>query len=97
MNKIKWFTGGNKRSEEAIKFLTILQANLKNTTDLPLTKILGKYSIELKNQQGSTPIILSRLNLDISRCLLNNKIHLSEENQKLIKDISSLSQIRYGY
>lgn len=43
MNKIKWFTGGNKRSEEAIKFLTILQANLKNTTDLPLIKILGEY------------------------------------------------------
>lgn len=97
MNNLKWFSGGNERSKEAITCLKLLQKNLNDTTERPLKKILINYLSELENQSGSVPTILSRFNLEVSHCLLNNSIELSKEDKQLIKEISSLSQIRYGY
>lgn len=44
-----------------------------------------------------TPFILSQMNVDISRMLIDNKLILSESQAGQIKKLRELSAIRYGY
>lgn len=97
MSKLKWFDGGHDRGQDAKNYIMILQKNLNNTTELPLKNILKTYLLELENQSMPIPVILSRFNLDVSSCLINNSISLSDENKEILKNITSISNIRYGY
>ena len=53
--------------------------------------------IRLKDDGTSTPFILSQMNVDISRVLIDNKLTLSESQAEQIKKLRELSAIRYGY
>jgi len=97
MIKMNWFAGGAERATTAISYMDTLQHSLNDNEELALKKIIYSYSTELKEQSTSIPFILSRFNFDVSKCLVENSIELSNENKKLVKNISSLSQIRYGY
>lgn len=97
MSQLKWFDGGDERSNEAKKYLIELQQQLNKPEELRLKKLLEQYTIELSHQSSSVPFVLSRLNIDISHCLIHYPITLSKESEDLMKKLSSLSQIRYGY
>ena len=45
----------------------------------------------------STPFILSQMNVDISRVLIDHKLILSEKSIRADKKLRELSAIRCGY
>lgn len=63
----------------------------------PLTDLFLKYKGELKNGRTSTSFVLSRMNIELSRVFTQNEIRLTEEQSRLLKDLRSLSNIRWGY
>ena len=98
MGKLKWFSGGKERSNQAENIITDLLDDLK--TDLgneSLKKVLENYLEELKQKGASVPLILSRMNLDISKAIRNDGVTLSDYQSKKLKDLTSISNIRYGY
>lgn len=97
MAKLKWFSGGKERREEAVNDLNTLNERLNETTEIELKKVIQHFLVELENQQEPVPLILSRFNIEVSNCLLKHSIELLVENKELVKSISELSQIRYGY
>ncbi len=98
MSALKWFSGGEERRNEAL----IIMDNLLTLLDhhhgvQPLKDLLLSYAQELKSGGISTPFILSRMHIELSKVLMDNKIRLSEEQSELLKELRSLSNIRYGY
>ena len=95
---LKWFAGGSERRCEA---MTIIDHLLKDTKDMPqlapLKNLLVSYKQRLEDDGTSTPFILSQMNVDISRVLIDNKLMLSESQSEQIKKLRELSAIRYGY
>lgn len=98
MNKLKWYSGGQERGNQAItiikELLNVLEENKKNDE---LKKILDKYIDELHKNQSSIPFILSRMNIDISNTIRKNEISLSNNQSDILKKLFALSNIRYGY
>ena len=45
----------------------------------------------------SGPYILSRFNIEVSKVLLDHGITLAEKPAEQLKELSHLSNIRYGY
>ena len=75
-----------------------LLEDIKDTSQLaPLKNQLVIYKRRLKNDGTSVPFILSQMNVDISRVLIDNKLILSEGQSEQIKNLRELSAIRYGY
>ncbi|MGT2756556.1 bacteriocin immunity protein [Streptococcus ovuberis] len=71
MNRLKWFSGGTERRDEAISILELLIQDLKDENHLDsLYSLLISYYNELKNGAGSVPYILSRLNIEMSHVLI---------------------------
>ena len=98
MTPLKWFTGGSERRCEAMAIIDHLLEDIKDTPQLtPLKNQLVIYKRRLKNDGTSTPFILSQMNVDISRALIDNKLILSESQANQIKKLRELSAIRYGY
>lgn len=94
MGNLNWFSGGDERSAQAIKLITELQ----NDTNSPiLQNVLGKYKIELTEDQSSVPFILSRMNIELSQVLVENDIILSQDQTSKLNDLRDISNIRYGY
>ena len=62
-----------------------------------MKNLLVSYKRRLKDDGTSTPFILSQMNVDISRVLIDNKLMLSESQAEQIKKLRELSAIRYGY
>lgn len=95
---LKWFAGGKERRDEALIILDKLIASFYNNYGVqPLTDLFLKYKNELKNGGTSTPFVLSRMNIELSRVFTQNEIRLTEEQSRLLKDLRSLSNIRWGY
>ncbi|ADG40254.1 bacteriocin immunity protein [Leuconostoc kimchii] len=94
---IKWYTGGQERGKAALELLTQLRQQVDGAEYVALQEILASYFKEIKTETGSIPLILSRMNLDISRVMINNHIVLPSDAQKTLKKLTELSQIRYGY
>ena len=95
---LKWFAGGSERRCEAMPILYHLLEDIKDTPQLtPLKNQLVIYQRRLKDDGTSTPFILSQMNVDISRVLIDNKLILSENQAEQIKKLRELSAIRYGY
>lgn len=98
MTPLKWFAGGRERRCEAMTFIDHLLEDIKAAPQLtPLKNQLVIYKKRLEDDGTSTPFILSQMNVDISRVLIDNKLGLSESQAKQIKKLRELSAIRYGY
>ena len=98
MTPLKWFAGGSERRCEAMTILDHLLEDIKAAPQLaPLKNQLVIYKKRLKDDGTSTPFILSQMNVDISRVLIDNKLSLSESQAKQVKKLRELSAIRYGY
>ena len=98
MTPLKWFAGGSERRCEAMAIIDHLLEDIKDTPQLaPLKNQLVSYKRRLKDDVTSTPFILSQMNVDISRMLIDNKLMLSESQSEQIKKLRELSAIRYGY
>ena len=98
MTPLKWFAGGSERRCEAMTIIDHLLEDIKAAPQLtPLKNQLVIYKKRLKDDGTSTPFILSQMNVDIARVLIDNKLGLSESQAKQIKKLRELSAIRYGY
>ena len=98
MTPLKWFAGGSERRCQAMTIIDYLLEDVKHTPQLaPLKNQLVSYKRRLKDDGTSTPFILSQMNVDISRVLIDNKLMLSENQADQIKKLRELSAIRYGY
>ena len=98
MTPLKWFAGGRERRCEAMAIIDHLLEDIKDAPQLTLLKNqLVIYKRRLKDDGTSVPFILSQMNVDISRVLIDNKLTLSESQAEQIKKLRELSAIRYGY
>ena len=98
MTPLKWFAGGSERRCEAMTIIDHLLEDIKAAPQLaPLKNQLVIYKKRLKDDGTSTPFILSQMNVDISRVLIDNKLSLPESQAKQVKKLRELSAIRYGY
>ena len=98
MTPLKWFAGGSERRCEAMTIIDHLLEDIKAAPQLaPLKNQLVIYKKRLKDDGTSTPFILSQMNVDISRVLIDNKLDLSESQAEQIKKLRELSAIRYSY
>ena len=98
MTPLKWFDGGRERRCEAMTIIDHLLEDIKAAPQLAsLKNQLVRYKKRLKDDGTSTPFILSQMNVDLSRVLIENKLSLSESQAKQIKKLRELSAIRYGY
>ena len=98
MTSLKWFAGGSERRCEALTIINHLLEDIKDTPQLvPLENQLVIYKRRLKDDGTSVPFILSQMNTDISRVLIDHKLTLSESQAEQIKKLRELSAIRYGY
>ena len=98
MTPLKWFAGGSERRCEALTIINHLLEDIKDTPQLvPLENQLVIYKRRLKDDGTSVPFILSQMNTDISRVLIDHKMTLSESQAEQIKKLRELSAIRYGY
>ena len=97
MTPLKWFAGGSERRCEAMTIIDNLLEGINNTHQLaPLKNQLVSYKRRLEDDGTSTPFILSQMNVDLSRVLIDNKLSLSESQARQIKKLRELSAIRYG-
>ncbi|AND78904.1 bacteriocin immunity protein [Streptococcus pantholopis] len=98
MVSLRWFSGGKERSKEAVAIIDdLLESFGKDFKFRPLKSFFISYRKELESNGTSSPLILSRMNIELSKVLAENKIQLSEEQSKQLKRLRSLSNIRYGY
>ena len=98
MTLLKWFAGGSERRCEAMTIIDNLLEGINNTPQLaPLKNQLVSYKRRLEDDGTSTPFILSQMNVDLARVLIDNKLSLSESQARQIKKLRELSAIRYGY
>jgi len=98
MTPLKWFAGGSERRCEAMTIINHLLEDIKAMPQLsPLKNQLVSYKRRLEDDGTSTPFILSQMNVDISRVLIDNKLTLSGSQAEQIKKLRELSSIRYGY
>ena len=98
MTPLKWFAGGSERRCEAMTIIDYLLEDIKAAPQLtPLKNQLVIYKKRLEDDGTSNPFILSQMDVDISRVLIDNKLSLSESQAKQIKKLRELSAIRYGY
>ncbi len=98
MTPLKWFVGGSERRCEAMTIIDHLLEDIKAAPQLaPLKNQLVSYKRRLEDDGTSTLFILSQMNVDVSRVLIDNKLVLSESQSEQIKKLRELSAIRYGY
>ena len=98
MTPLKWFAGGSERRCEALAIIDYLLKDIKDAPQLTsLKNQIVIYKRRLKDDGTSTPFILSQMNVDVSRVLIDNKLILSENQAEQIKKLRELSAIRYGY
>ena len=98
MTPLKWFEGGSERRCEAMTIIDDLLEGIKDAPQLtPLKNQLVIYKRRLEDDGTSTPFILSQMNVDLTRVLIDNKLSLSEGQAEQIKKLRELSSIRYGY
>ena len=99
MNKLKWFSGGNERAEQAIQLIDELLRDLDDSSSHSdrLRTVVRNNKEALIHKQAAVPFILSRMNLEISNALLQNNILLTKQQSDKFEQLSSLANIRYGY
>jgi hypothetical protein len=79
MSKLKWFSGGTERSNQAKMIILDLLKSLNGQIDKQsLVELLKIYHKELQQSRTSVPFIFNRMNLEISKIIRKNNITLSE-------------------
>ena len=97
MSELKWFSGGKERGDQAIIIITDLLSELNNDPkNQALQKVLSNYQDELTRKEAAVPLILSRMNLDISSAMRKDEVLLSDAQSNKLKELTSLSNIKYG-
>lgn len=98
MSKLNWFSGGKERSDQALALITeILRELDTDQNSQALQKALANYQNELRKEKRPVPFILSQMNVEISNILNKKAISLSTKQAKKLKQLLTLSYIRYGY
>ncbi|MDT2493464.1 bacteriocin immunity protein [Enterococcus avium] len=98
MSKLNWFSGGKERSNQALALITeILRELDTDQNSQALQKVLANYQNELRKEERPIPFILSQMNVEISNILNKKAISLSNTQVKKLKQLLTLSYIRYGY
>lgn len=98
MSKLNWFSGGKERSNQALALITeILRELDTDQNSQALQKVLANYQNELRKEERPVPFILSQMNVEISNILNKKTISLSNTQAKKLKQLLTLSYIRYGY
>jgi hypothetical protein len=98
MNKLKWYSGGEERRKKAESIIIELVNDFKkNSGNDQIQNVLSEYLEELRHSGSAVPMILSRMNLEISKVVRTNGITLSDNQSKKLKEVIALSSIRYGY
>ena len=71
MKKLKWFSGGNERAEQAIQLIDELLRDFDDSSSHSdrLRTVLRNNREALIHKQAAVPFILSRMNLEISNAL----------------------------
>ncbi|KAA9301213.1 MULTISPECIES: bacteriocin immunity protein [Aerococcus] len=96
MVALKWYAGGKDRRKRAIELIQAIEPKL-TPAQAALKQVLADYLVEFQESGTSTPYILTRLNLDLSKALRADGQVIAEDQEALLKELSALSQIRYGY
>lgn len=98
MVSLKWYSGGDEREKKAEKIIIYLLDDLENDLgNESLQQVLNSYLEELRKGGASVPLILSRMNLDISKAIRNDGRELTASQSSKLKELTSISNIRYGY
>ncbi|WP_326931642.1 bacteriocin immunity protein [Enterococcus avium] len=98
MSKLNWFSDGKERSNQALALITeILRELDTDQNSQALQKVLANYQNELRKEERPIPFILSQMNVEISNILNKKAISLSTKQAKKLKQLLTLSYIRYGY
>lgn len=98
MSKLNWFSGRKERSNQALALITeILRELDTDQNSQALQKVLANYQNELRKEERPIPFILSQMNVEISNILNKKAISLSTTQAKKLKQLLTLSYIRYGY
>lgn len=98
MGLLRWYSGGSDRAEQAINIINELLSDLGDSSQSgPLRDVLRGYKEDLIQKRAAVPFILSRMNLAISNVLVRDNITLTKLQSEKVGELSSLSNIRYGY
>jgi hypothetical protein len=98
MSKQNWFSGGKERSDQVLALITeILRELDTDQNSQALQKVLANYQNELRKEERPIPFMLSQMNVEISNILNKKAISLSTTQAKKLKQLLTLSYIRYGY
>lgn len=94
---MKWFAGGQDRGKQVSVLINELLNELNDSRNIQLKHILIDYKDKLNKQQASGPFLLSQLNIEMAKAIQHDSSELSLKQKDIIKKITSLSNIRYGY
>lgn len=94
---MKWFAGGQDIGKQVSALINELLNELNDSRNIQLKHILIDYKDKLNKQQASVPFLLSQLNIEMAKAIQHDSSELSLKQKDIIKKITSLSNIRYGY
>ncbi|MCY7161470.1 bacteriocin immunity protein [Streptococcus lutetiensis] len=95
MAKLKWFSGGKERREEAIRIIEELLLDLQtNDSATSVKKTLTHYLNEFKTNGTSFPFLMNCMSLELTDSVLQSNIHFTPEQSEKLKELRKLMEIR---
>lgn len=95
MEKLKWFSGGKERREEAIRIIEELLLDLQtNDSATSVKKTLTRYLNEFKTNGTSFPFLMNCMSLELTDAVLQSNIHFTPEQSEKLKELRKLMEIR---
>lgn len=95
MAKLKWFSGGKERREEAIRIIEELLLDLQtNDSATSVKKTLTHYLNEFKTNGTSFPFLMNRMSLELTDAVLHSNVHFTLEQSEKLKELRKLMEIR---
>ncbi len=93
----KWYQSSGDLKEEALNQISLILPELNTKQLAPLKRVLQQYHTTLSTSKEATPTILSRMAMDISSCLDDYQLSLSDEVSDQLKELLSINNLRFGY
>lgn len=98
MSNLSWFSGGDDRRKKAETLIRELIDDLEiDLGSQSLRAVLTSNLGNLQSEGTSTPLLLSRMNLEIVNVIKKDGISLDEGSSEKLKELITISNIRYGY
>lgn len=95
MGKLKWFSGGKERREEAIRIIEELLLDLQtNDSAVDVKRTLTHYLNEFKTNGTSFPFLMNRMSLELTDTVLHSNVHFTTEQSEKLKELRKLMEIR---